>query len=481
VPGWTHELQRGRSFILRYGFAAVCVVGGFALSLAAQGHGLRFLALPIITVAIALPAWFAGTGPAAVSVVLCILLFDYFFVEPLYQLNVSLQDVPNFLSFIVWAVIVGSLAQVAPGLTHRLQWDRLPRLGLPIATAALATAVFIADTVTPVDIVFANFYVAVVILSARFCVSSGVRLVAAGCVALTLFSYYLSVPAQASLDGVANLLLSIAVIVLTTFLVLRDQSRELALRGLSQDLATRANALEAANKELESFAYSVSHDLRAPLRHTTGYAELLQRGASSALDEKSSRYLQMILESSRRMGNLIDDLLAFSRLGRTEARTTAVDLRRLAGEVVSELGQDTTGRDIVWKIGDLPVCYGDRSMLRLVLLNLLSNAVKFTRERAQAQIEIGSVDTNPDEVEVFVRDNGAGFDMQYANKLFGVFQRLHRMEEFEGTGIGLAVVQRVIHRHGGKVRAEAAVNQGATFYFSLPKRQLPATIDAITA
>jgi len=203
------------------------------------------------------------------------------------------------------------------------------------------------------------------------------------------------------------------------------------------------------------------------------------------------------------MGNLIDDLLAFSRLeeeecflsssaatprrcararrGRVETRMTAVDLRQLAGEVVSELGQDTTGRDIVWKIGDLPVCHGDRSMLKLVLLNLVSNAVKFTRELAQAQIEIGSADANPDEVEVFVRDNGAGFDTQYPNKLFGVFQRLHRFEEFEGTGIGLAVVQRIIHRHGGKVRAEGAVDQGATFYFSLPKRQLPAKTDAVAA
>lgn len=474
MPGWTQELQRGRSAILHYGFALACVAVGFALSLAAQSHGLGLLKVPIISLAIGLPAWYAGTGPAALAVALCVLLYDYFFVPPLYSLNVSLDEVPYFLGFIVWAVIVGSFAQAAEGLTHALQWNRLPQLGLPIATAAIATAIFIADTVTPIDIAFANFYVAVVILSARFCDPPGVRLVAAGCVALTLLSYYLSVPAEATIEGVANLLISIAVIALTTFLVLRDQSRELALRGLSRDLAKRAEELEAANKELESFAYSVSHDLRAPLRHTAGYAELLHKQASSALDEKSGRYLQMILESSRRMGNLIDDLLAFSRLGRAETRMAAVDLRRLAGEVVSELRQDTAGRDIVWKIGDLPVCYGDRSMLKLVLLNLVSNAIKFTRERTQTQIEIGAVDKNPDEIEVFVRDNGAGFDMQYASKLFGVFQRLHRSEEFEGTGIGLAVVQRIIHRHGGKVRAEGAVDRGATFYFSLPKRQLSA-------
>ena len=169
------------------------------------------------------------------------------------------------------------------------------------------------------------------------------------------------------------------------------------------------------------------------------------------------------------MGNLIDDLLSFSRIGRAETRKTQVDLEQLVKEIVAEIRQETTGRDIAWKIGALPVCYGDRSMLRLVIANLVSNAVKFTRMRTQAEIEIGFVDEDQNEIEVFVRDNGAGFDMQYANKLFGVFQRLHPAEEFEGTGIGLATVQRIIHRHGGKVRAEGAVEQGATFYFSLPR------------
>jgi light-regulated signal transduction histidine kinase (bacteriophytochrome) len=171
------------------------------------------------------------------------------------------------------------------------------------------------------------------------------------------------------------------------------------------------------------------------------------------------------------MGNLIDDLLAFSRIGRAETKETEVDLEQLIKEVVAEIGQDTKSRDIAWKIGALPVCYGDRSMLRLVVVNLVSNAVKFTRMRRPAEIEIGCVDRNKKEVEVFVRDNGAGFDMQYVNKLFGVFQRLHLPEQFEGTGIGLATVQRIIHRHGGKVWGEGAVDQGATFYFSLPKAQ----------
>ena len=247
--------------------------------------------------------------------------------------------------------------------------------------------------------------------------------------------------------------------------------REEEIRKLNQELGKRAAELEATNKELESFAYSVSHDLRAPLRHMVGYSELLQRQASSSLDEKSRRFIQTILNSAKRMGNLIDDLLAFSRIGRAETKKTKVDLRQLVDEVVAEIGQDTKGRDIAWKIGALPVCYGDRSMLRLVVVNLVSNAVKFTRMREPAEIEIGCDDRNQEEVEVFVRDNGAGFDIQYVNKLFGVFQRLHLPEQFEGTGIGLATVQRIVHRHGGQVRGEAAVEQGATFYFSLPKLQ----------
>ena len=170
------------------------------------------------------------------------------------------------------------------------------------------------------------------------------------------------------------------------------------------------------------------------------------------------------------MGNLIDDLLSFSRIGRAEARKTAINLDQLAHEVIAELGQDAKDRNIAWTIGALPVCYGDRSMLKLVLANLLSNAVKFTRTRAQAKIEIGCAAGKDNQVEVFVTDNGAGFEMQYVNKLFGVFQRLHRAEEFEGSGIGLATVQRIIHRHGGTVRADGAVDQGATFYFSLPSR-----------
>jgi light-regulated signal transduction histidine kinase (bacteriophytochrome) len=181
--------------------------------------------------------------------------------------------------------------------------------------------------------------------------------------------------------------------------------------------------------------------------------------------------MAMILESAKRMGNLIDDLLAFSRIGRAETQKTHVSLAQLVKEALAEVRQDTEGRNIVWKIGALPDFYGDRSMLRVVLVNLISNAIKFTRTRPQAEIEIGCSEGDGNDLVVFVRDNGVGFDMKYVNKLFGVFQRLHQSDEFEGTGIGLATVQRIIHRHGGKVWAQGAVDGGATFYFSTPKPQ----------
>jgi signal transduction histidine kinase len=244
---------------------------------------------------------------------------------------------------------------------------------------------------------------------------------------------------------------------------------EESLRQAQEQLSKRALELQAANKELEAFAYSVSHDLRAPLRHVVGYAELLQRQAASALDEKGIHYLKTILEAAKTMGTLIDDLLGFSRIGRAEANKVAVDLEQLVAQVIAELAQDTGERDIAWKVGALPVCYGDRAMLRMVFVNVLSNAVKFTRTRPHAEIEIGCRQQENNQIRIFVRDNGAGFDMRHVDKLFGVFQRLHGSEEFEGTGIGLATVQRIVHRHGGTCWAEGAVDQGATVYFTFPK------------
>jgi PAS domain S-box-containing protein len=237
---------------------------------------------------------------------------------------------------------------------------------------------------------------------------------------------------------------------------------------LDQRVRERTVELEAANKELEAFAYSVSHDLRAPLRHIEGFMELLQKNAVSVLDEKSQDYMSAICDAATKMGQLIDDLLSFSRMGRQAISFQQVDLEKLVRGVIGELEPDTAGRNIAWCVGDLPAVDGDAAMLRMVLANLIDNAVKFTRPREKARIEIGSQSGRDAETVIFVRDNGVGFDMVYADKLFGVFQRLHRADEFEGTGIGLANAHRIITRHGGRTWAESRPDQGATFFFSLP-------------
>jgi signal transduction histidine kinase/DNA-binding response OmpR family regulator len=237
---------------------------------------------------------------------------------------------------------------------------------------------------------------------------------------------------------------------------------------LEQRVIERTAELEAANKELEAFSYSVSHDLRAPLRHLAGFAELLKDKTSGVLDEKSMHYLDVLQNSAGQMGYLIDDLLAFSRIGRAELIKTTVDLGKTINDVMKELSEEMKGRKIVWDIHQMPVVYGDRSMLKLVFVNLIANALKFTRKREQAEIEIGYSE-DEDEITVYVRDNGVGFDMHYVDKLFNVFQRLHRKEEFEGTGIGLANVHRIIKKHGGRTWAEGNLNEGAMFSFSLPK------------
>jgi PAS domain S-box-containing protein len=240
------------------------------------------------------------------------------------------------------------------------------------------------------------------------------------------------------------------------------------IRALNDQLEQRVAELNALTQELEAFSYSVSHDLRAPLRHITGFAAMLDKSAAASLDDQGRRYLRTISEAATRMGQLIDDLLVFSRMGRSEMQLGRVDLAALVEDVRREIASDLNGRSVSWNIHPLPAVRADAATLRLVLTNLMSNAVKYSATRPAAEIEIGSNGT-PTETVVFVRDNGVGFDMQYAHKLFGVFQRLHSTDQFEGTGIGLANVRRIIHRHGGRVWAESAVDRGATFFFSLPK------------
>lgn len=247
---------------------------------------------------------------------------------------------------------------------------------------------------------------------------------------------------------------------------------------LFTELQRRAAELEAANRELESFSYSISHDLRAPLRHADGFARMLLKRSGDQLDAVSQRYIHTIIESAQRMSHLIDALLAFSRMSRMEVQHQPVSLSPLVLNAQRDLAPLIGGRVIAWDIGPLPTVEGDPTLLKQVFINLLSNAIKYTRPRAEAQIAVGTLPGKaatfgqPGEVIIFIRDNGVGFNMNYAHKLFGVFQRLHRDEDFEGTGIGLAIVQRIIQRHGGRVWAEGVVDEGATFYLSLPSAEV---------
>lgn len=236
----------------------------------------------------------------------------------------------------------------------------------------------------------------------------------------------------------------------------------------AEELAQLAGELRRSNKELEAFSYSVSHDLRAPLRHIAGYTELLGEIEGQGLSERGRRFLQHIEEAAHFAGSLVDNLLNFSQMGRSALRLSDVDLNALVDAIRTELAPDYQGREIVWEIATLPKVIADPAFINLALQNLIGNAIKYTRGRDPARIEI-SAQQHPGEIEVCIRDNGVGFDMAYANKLFGVFQRLHRMEDFEGTGIGLASVRRIIERHDGRVWAEGQIDQGASFHFTLPR------------
>jgi PAS domain S-box-containing protein len=481
--------------IMRCGLAILSVAIALECALFLGKHNFQGVEFPIFLLAIALIAWYQGTGPAIIAVVLSSLSFDYYFTQPRHTLYVTRSEVPYYVMFILFASLVTWFSAVR----------RRVELELLRARDELQAEVIVrTEQASLLDLTHDTIFVRDMSSSITYWNRGAQELYGwTPKQAIGKRSYeLLRTVFPASLEDIhADLLRTgrwegelthtkadgATIAVSSRWSLRRDEDgrpaailetnndisgqkrREEEIRGLNAELAKWSAELQAANKELEAFAYSVSHDLRAPLRHMAGFAELLQKKASSVLDDKSQRYMSMILESAKRMGDLIDDLLAFSRMGRVEAQMTLVDLDQLVMEVVSEVRQGTEGREIAWRIDPLPTCYGDRSMLRIVLVNLISNAIKFTRQRARAEIEIGRAEGFENEAVVFVRDNGAGFDMKYIDKLFGVFQRLHHADAFEGTGIGLATVQRIIHRHGGKVRAEGAVDQGATFYFSIPR------------
>jgi PAS domain S-box-containing protein len=480
--------------VQRYGLAILSV--GIALGTALlleryHFHGVEF---PLFLFAIALTVWYAGVGPAILAVLLSSLAFDYFFTEPLYSFYVRSSDLPTYIIFVLFASLLAWFSGVRRRVERALlqSRDALER-EVAIRTQQANLLDLTHDTIFVRDMNHVITYW-----------NHGAQELygwtpeqAIGKRSQQLLRTVYPAPIeeiQAELlrtgrwegeiektkaDGTPVFVASrwslqrdehespIAILETNNDITERKRGEE-EVRQLNLKLGMRTTELEAINKELEAFAYSISHDLRAPLRHIVGYSELLQKNAGSILDQKSHRYMMTILESAKRMGNLIDDLLAFSRIGRAEARQSTVSLEQLVKEVRSELGQETDERHINWKVGPLPDLYGDRSMLKLALVNLIANAIKFTRPRPQPEIEIGFEEKRKDGVVVFIKDNGVGFDMKYVNKLFGVFQRLHRTEEFEGTGIGLATVQRIIHRHGGQVWAEGFVDRGATFFFSVP-------------
>ncbi|WJI08758.1 two-component sensor histidine kinase [Methanobacterium sp. CWC-01] len=270
-----------------------------------------------------------------------------------------------------------------------------------------------------------------------------------------------------SYEDLFRLLILIILVIVVALLAERiEKVRQ--LNQLNRDLENSAIQLHEANEELEAFAYSVSHDLRVPLRAIDGFSRILMEDYGDSLDEEGNRLISIVRDNTEKMGDLIDDILLLSRVGRQKMKGFEIDMEYLVRNVWEDLRPDWEGREIELIVDDLPNAQGDRILMAQVFQNLLSNSIKFTRNKNPAVIEVGAQNYN-DEIIYYVKDNGAGFDMKYIDKLFGLFQRLHTAEEFEGTGVGLSIVQRIIKRHGGQVWGEGEPFKGATIYFTLPK------------
>jgi len=484
-----------RSALQGYGLAASSVLMALGAALLLANYNFRGVEFPLFLMAIALTVWYAGIGPATVALALSAVAFNYFFIKPFHTLYITREDLPYYVVFLLFALLLTWFSTVRRRVERELvkSRDELQR-EVEIRTQQADLLNLTHDTIFVRDmndlITYWNRGAQELYgWSPSEAIGERTHQLLRTVFPLSLEEIQLELLRagrwegeleHTKADGTTVVVASrwslqcneldkpVAILETSNDITQRKRGEE-EIRTLNRELGKRTIELEATNKELEAFAYSTSHDLRAPLRHVAGYAELLQRNAAAVLDEKGTQYVSMILESAKRMGTLIDDLLAFSRIGRAETRKSVVSLNQLVREAQSEVADEMAGRKIVWNIGILPDVYGDRSMLKLAFVNLISNAVKFTGTRTHAEIAISCDERGEDGVTVSVRDNGVGFDMKYVNKLFGVFQRLHRTEEFEGTGIGLATVQRIIHRHGGQVWAESSVDGGATFYVSLSK------------
>jgi PAS domain S-box-containing protein len=493
-----HDVRHESSGRLRlihlqhYGLAVLSVAVALGAALLLQHFHFRDGAVPLLLFAGAISSWYGGPGPAVLAFILSLMGFAYFFVPPIYSLRVYPSE---FSYFIIFALFVSLISWFAT-IRRRVEADLLQtRDKLRIEVDERSSLLDLThDSISVRDM---NFVITYWNRGAeefygwtqeqalgkqsdellRTIFPKPIEEIRAELLETDQWEGELT---RTKADGVQVIVASrwslrrnrhnhpVAILETSNDITARKRWEE-EIQALNQELAKRSVAIEASNKELEAFAYSISHDLRAPLRHMAGFAELLRKTAVTTLNEKAARYVTMILEAANRMGALIDDLLAFSQISRAEAHNSVVSLEHVVQEAIAEVRQDVNERKIAWKIDQLPEWYGDRSMLRLAMINLISNAVKFTRTRPDAEIEIGCTECKDDHVVLFVRDNGVGFDMKYSNKLFGVFQRLHPQEAFEGTGIGLATVQRIVHRHGGRVWAEGKVDRGATFYFSLSK------------
>ena len=475
-----------------YALAVLWVAAAVGALVLFERFGLRPPTSMLMLFPVVINAWYGERGPALLSLILALMGMNYFFIEPRYHFSIVRSDLPYFIVFTSFAVLISWFSTVRRRLDTDLVASR-DKLRVEVEErSSLLDLTHDSISVRNMDLILTywnrgaeEFYgwsreEAIGKRSEELLRTIFPKPVEEIRTELLERDQWDGELTRTKADGTQVVVLSrwslrrdhqhrpVAILETTNDITARKRWEE-EIQGLNQELASRSTELEASNKELEAFAYSISHDLRAPLRHMAGFAELLRKSAGAALNEKGQRYLNMIMEAATRMGSLIDDLLAFSRISRAEAHKSIVDLNQLVQEVVAEVRQDATERNITWKIDPLPAYYADRSMLRLAFVNLISNAVKFTRTRPQTKIEIGCTDQDRGDPVLFVRDNGVGFDMKYVNKLFGVFQRLHPQEAFEGTGIGLATVQRIVHRHHGRVWAEGKVDGGATFYVSLPK------------
>jgi PAS domain S-box-containing protein len=506
----------GKSAIVRYGFAFASV----ALA-AGAGYPLNYLGLDetvfgVFMFAIAATSWFSGTVPAIVALVLGAFSFNFFFTPPLYTLGFTRTDLAYCAVFLLFAgiAIASDTMRRRAEAAVRQSRDELELKVLERTAKLKASEEVLRERANLLDLTHDTIFVRRMDNVITYWNRGANELYgwssheALGRPSHELLRTEFPEPLKqinpkllqtnrwegelihATRDGRRLVVSSrwslqrdgrgepFAILETNTDVTERKRAEE-ALRQSRDELEVRVKErtsqlsktneeLQSVNKELEAFAYSVSHDLRAPVRHISGFTELLQKHAQPVLDDKSRHHIATILDSATRMGNLVDDLLGFSRIGRAETQKATVKLEHLVKAVMVDSAPDARGRTIDWKIGELPICHGDPAMLRLVVSNLISNALKFTRTREQARIEIGSLNHRTEEVVFFVKDNGVGFDMKYKDKLFGVFQRLHSQQAFEGTGIGLATVQRIVHRHGGRVWAEAVINQGAAFYVALP-------------